>query len=63
MPIVDVCGVRVHQHPSYPVLGRIDSLREGDEAVFRGKERGCHVLFRSLPHCGSQDGPVFPQAR
>ena len=24
--IIDVCGVRVHQHPSYPVLGGIDGL-------------------------------------
>lgn len=59
--IVDVCGVRVHQHASYPVLGGIDGLEEEEaEARLRprGKEDACPT---SLP-VEVQDSSVFPLA-
>lgn len=38
-PVIDVCGVRVHQHARHLVLGSIHSLQEGEEeeAMFRGR--------------------------
>lgn len=45
LPVVDVCGVRVHQHPSDPVLGSVHSLREVNETVFRARGRRAQVPF------------------
>lgn len=49
VPIIDVCGIRVHQHPSHLVLGSVHGLQEkkeeGEEAIFRGGVRKGHTLF------------------
>lgn len=45
LPIVDVCGVRVHQHPGDPILGGVHSLWGVDEAVFRARGRRAQGLL------------------
>lgn len=45
LPVVDVCGVRVYQHPSDPVLGSVHSLREVNKTVFRARGRRAQVPF------------------
>lgn len=63
-PVVDICRVRVHQHPRHPILGSIHSLQKAEEAVFReGREGGTSCSSSSFPHCGSQDRSVFSPAR
>lgn len=51
VPIVDICGICVHQHPSHLVLGSVHSLQEkkeeGEEAIFRGGVKKGNTLFCS----------------
>lgn len=57
VPIVDVCGICVHQHPSHLVLGSVHSLQErkeeGEEDIFRGgRERRTPYFACTFPRCG-----------
>lgn len=46
LPVIDVCGVRIHQHPSHLVLGSVHGLQEEAGRRCSGEgEEAAHLLF------------------